>query len=116
MKGYIFMGRIIAAEGADNHPRLIAETAVPLPHDSVMGNQVIAKSLVGSSSMDLVRQASERERGQLQFSGKDLDCAVIADLLSALAAKMRNTEYKSVKLSKVEAEDHTHISISIVRK
>lgn len=116
MKGLIFMGRIIAAEGADNHPILIAEAATPLPFDSVMGNQVVAKSLVGSTAMDLVRLASEKERGQLQPGGKNMDCVVVADLLSALAQKMRNTEYKSVKLSKVEAEDHTHISISIVRK
>lgn len=116
VKGYIFFGRIVAIEGADNHPRLIAEASCPLPFESIMGNQMLAKSMAGTTSMDLVRVTSERERGELQPSGKDMDCSAVADLVSGLGAKLRNGEFKSVKLSKVESDSYTFVSLSIERK
>ena len=118
LKGYMFISQIVAIEGADNHPRLVAQNTAPIPYSGLMAWDMMSKSLVSSHALDVLRLASERERGVLhdRKSEKEIDGTGVADILTELSVLLRNNEVKAVSLSRVDLDGQTHVVLDVKRK
>lgn len=116
-KGYIFMGRIAAIEGADNRPRIIAENAIPLPATSVVTGDMMAKSMVSGMGMELVKIASEALRGEFQPQKGDgsVDATGIAEMIAMLSSEIRNQKIAVCNLNKVSLDEKTVITLVVKR-
>lgn len=118
VKGYMYVGQIIAIEGADNHPRLVAQNTAPIPYSGMMAWDMMSKSLVSSLALDVLRLASEKERGVLQAKKpeKEIDGTGVADILTELSVLLRNNEVKAVSLTKIDLDGQTHVVLDVKRK
>ena len=117
IKGYMFLSKVVAIEGADNHVRPISDHTIPLAYSSIMAGDLFAKSAASSSAIEAVRLASEKERSQLYpVPEKEIDGTGVADLLSELQSKIRNGEMSIMNLSKVNLGEQIHIVIDVKRK